>query len=67
MTDRTAATIIAIVVIFGFFLVVLTVLMGFVEISNPEIAKLVGVIVGYLTALLNPIVLSYFKNGGPTP
>jgi hypothetical protein len=66
MTDKSAATIIAIIVILGFFLVVLTVLMGFVDIENAEMAKLVGVIVGYLTALLNPVVMSYFQKG-PKP
>lgn len=58
-----ASTIIAVLVLVGFFSVVTIVLVGFVDISNPEIAKLVGVIVGYLTALLNPIVMSYFKGG----
>lgn len=61
MTNNSAASIIALVVIVGFFLVVLTVLMGFVDIENAEMAKLVGVIVGYLTALLNPVVMSYFR------
>jgi hypothetical protein len=62
----SASTIIAVLVLIGFFAIVLIVLIGFVDIGNPEIAKLVGVIVGYLTALLNPIVMSYFKNGGST-
>lgn len=56
-----ASTIIAILVLVGFFAIVVIVLIGFVDIGNPEIAKLVGVIVGYLTALLNPIVMSYFQ------
>jgi hypothetical protein len=43
--------------------VVIIVLIGFVDISNAETAKLVGVIVGYLTALLNPVIMSYFKGG----
>lgn len=60
----TGQTTIAITIIVGFFAVVLIVLMGFVDIGNAETAKLVGVIIGYLTALLNPVIMSYFK-GGP--
>lgn len=56
-------TVIAMSVILGFFVVVIVVLIGFVDISNAETAKLVGVIVGYLTALLNPVIMSYFKGG----
>jgi hypothetical protein len=59
--------IIAILVILGFFAVVLIVLMGFVNIENAEMAKLVGVIVGYLTGLLQPVIMSYFKAEGPKP
>lgn len=53
--------IIAIIVTLGFFAVVLIVLLGFVEIENAEMAKLVGVIVGYLTGLLQPVIMSYFR------
>lgn len=65
MDRDLSAVIIAVMVISGFFLVVCIVLMGFVDISSPEVAKLVGVIVGYLTALLNPVILSYFKGNIP--
>lgn len=57
--------IIALLVIVGFFAIVAVVLLGFVDIDSPEIAKLVGLIVGYLVALLNPIILRYFE--GPPP
>ncbi len=66
MTKEHGALILALLTIVGFFAVVLVVLFGFVDINNAEIAKLVGVIVGYLTALLNPIVMSYFRGGDDT-
>lgn len=66
MSREMGATVIALLVILGFFVVVIIVLIGFVDISNAETAKLVGVIVGYLTALLNPVIMSYFR-GGPEP
>ncbi len=59
--------VIAMMVILGFFVVVIVVLIGFVDISNTEMAKLVGVIVGYLTALLNPVSMSYFRKEGADP
>lgn len=60
-----ASTVIAILVTLGFFAVVLVVLLGFVDIENAEMAKLVGVIVGYLTGLLQPVIMSYFKGDKP--
>lgn len=63
MNRETASTVVAILVIVGFFSIVAIILVGFVDITNPEMAKLVGVIVGYLTALLNPVIMS-FVNGG---
>jgi hypothetical protein len=61
MTEAQTASIIAILVIVSFFGVVAVVLIGFVDITSPEIAKLVGLLFGYLTALLNPIIMRYFK------
>lgn len=65
MSKETTSLIIAMTVILGFFVVVVVVLIGFVDISNTEMAKLVGVIVGYLTALLNPVIMSYFRKDEP--
>lgn len=67
MTQDQGALILAFLTMIGFFVVVLVVLLGFVDIGNAEIAKLVGVIVGYLTALLNPIIMSYFRGGQEPP
>jgi hypothetical protein len=58
--DQTRAAI-AIIVIVGFFALVAVVLLGFVNIESPEIAKLVGLLVGYIVALMNPIIMAYFK------
>ena len=59
--DNRTASVIAITVIVGFFALVIIVLMGFVDIRDPTIAKLVGTIVGYVTALMNPIIMRYFQ------
>lgn len=57
-----ASTMIALLTIVGLFAIVGIVLLGFVDIGNPEIAKLTGLIVGWLTGLISPIVAAYFKN-----
>jgi hypothetical protein len=61
MTEDQTRSIIAILVIVGFFGLVAVVLLGFVNIDSPEIAKLVGLLVGYIVALMNPIIMRYFK------
>lgn len=68
MNDNLTASVIAILVIVGFFGIVAAVLVGFVDIASPEIAKLVGMLFGYVTALLNPIIMRYFKEpSAPQP
>ena len=64
MTDDMTRTIIAFAIVIGFFAVVLVVLLGFVDVTDPTLAKLIGMMFGYLTALLNPVVFRYF---GQTP
>lgn len=66
MTEAQTRSIIAIIIILGFFALVAVVLLGFVNIESPEIAKLVGLLVGYIVALLNPIIMRYFKEP-PSP
>lgn len=61
MSDNLTASIIAMTVIVGFFGLMIVVLIGIVDVTDPSIAKLVGALFGYLTALLNPIILRYFK------
>jgi hypothetical protein len=62
--ERTRMAI-ALLVIVGFFVLVTVVLMGFVDITSPEIAKLVGLLVGYIVALMNPIIMRYFETSIP--
>lgn len=57
--ERTASAL-AIIVVIGFFVVMLVVLLGFVDVRDPTIAKLVGAVAGYLTAVLNPVIIAYF-------
>lgn len=61
MTEDQTRSVIAILVILGFFGLVAVVLIGFVDITSPEIAKLVGLLVGYIVALMNPIIMRYFN------
>lgn len=65
MSVEHTRLIIAIMVIAGFFVVVAVVLTGFVDIASPELAKLVGMIIGYLVGLMNPIILRYFETPIP--
>lgn len=59
MTERTAH-ILAIMIVACFFAVVIIVLVGLVDVSDPTIAKLIGVVFGYVSALLNPVIYRYF-------
>jgi len=61
MKDAQVRSIIALTVIGGFFGLVLIILIGFVDITDPTIAKIAGTLVGYITALLNPIIMRYFR------
>lgn len=60
MTEEQTRTIIAVLAIAGFLAIVLVVLIGFVDIRDPTTAKIVGTLVGYMTAMLNPIIYRYF-------
>lgn len=69
MTEDRARLIIALVMVAVFVAVVIIALIGLVDIRDPTIAKLVGAVFGYLTALLNPIIFRYFggTHGQPGP
>jgi hypothetical protein len=58
--DDITRSIVAVLIIVGFFAVVMVALLGFVDIREPSIAKLVGMLAGYFTAMLNPIIVRYF-------
>ena len=60
MNDATTRLIIALAVVAVFIVVVLVVLLGLVDVADPTIAKLVGAVFGYVTAMLNPIIYRYF-------
>lgn len=61
MNDDTTRAILAVVVVAGFFGVVGIVLFGFVNVDSPPIAKLAGLIFGYLTGIMQPVITRYFK------
>jgi len=61
MNENLTRSLIAVLVIAGFFGLVAVVLLGFVDIQSPEIAKLVGLLVGYVVAMMNPIIMRYFR------
>jgi hypothetical protein len=67
MNDQTIAAIIAFTLILGFFVLMIVILIGFVDITEPSIAKLVGALFGYFTAMLNPIIVRYFTKKEETP
>lgn len=60
--DDLTRSAVAVLIIAGFFAVVVIILVGLVDVREPTIAKLVGLIFGYLTAMLNPIIVRYFGN-----
>lgn len=64
MTEEHTRALIVVLVFACFIGVMAAVLFGFVQVENPELAKLVGMIFGYITGLLSPIVARYFRNGG---
>ena len=63
MTEERTRTVLALLMVAGFFAVMLVVLLGFVDVREPTIAKLVGALLGYLTAVLNPVIFRYFGGG----
>lgn len=60
-TDQNMRAILALSMIGGFFALVFITLVGFVNIGDPVLAKIVGTLVGYVTALMNPIIRRYFN------
>lgn len=65
MTDAQTRSVIAVLVIAGFFGLVLVVVIGLVDVRDPTIAKIVGTLIGYVTALMNPIIMRYFQAPAP--
>jgi len=65
MTDALTRSIIAILIVVGFFGLIGVVLFGAVDVESPTIAKLLGLLFGYVSGLLQPIILRYFKEPAP--
>lgn len=64
MNDDSTRAIIAILVVVGFYGIIGVVLFGFVDVSDPTLAKLTGGIFGYITAIMTPVITRYFKDSG---
>jgi len=67
LNDQNMRAILALSTIVGFFGLVFITLVGFVNIADPVLAKIIGTLIGYVTALMNPIIRRYFNAdvGGP--
>lgn len=63
MRDELTRQIIAILMVAGFFGVVVVVLI-YVDVSDPAIAKFAGAAFGYLSGLLSTIIFRYFGAKG---
>ena len=62
MTEDQTRSLISALILVGFYSLVVIVLLGFVNIESPEVAKMVGLFSGYGMSMLNPIIQRYFKN-----
>ena len=60
MSEEHTRLVIAVLMVACFVTVVVVVLLGLVDVTEPTIAKLVGAVFGYITAMLNPIIFRYF-------
>ena len=69
MNQDWTRAIIAILVVLGFFAFIGIVLFGFVDVAEPTLAKLVGLMFGDIAGLLQPIIVLYFGSvpSGPPP
>ena len=67
MTPDLTRAIIGITIVIGFFGFVGVVLFGYVNVLDPTIAKLVGLMFGYIGGLLQPVILVYFGQPPAAP
>jgi len=63
MTGEQTRALIAILMIAGFFGLVSFVMLGFANLDKPAIAELFGMLIGYIVAMLQPIIMRYFRDG----
>lgn len=59
--DDLVAHIIAIMLTIGFFILALCALLGFVDLTQPVIATLIGTVLGYAVGQLSPVLGRYFQ------
>ena len=67
LTPDITRAVIGIIIVVGFFAFVGVVLFGYVNVTDPTIAKLVGLMFGYIGGLLQPVILVYFGNAPTLP
>lgn len=63
LEDYTAHGI-AFILTLGFFVLVMTALLGFIDIKDPATTAFLGTAVGYASAKLDPVLARYFGSGG---
>lgn len=63
LEDYTAH-LIATLLTLGFFALVMTALLGFVDIKDPATTAFLGTAVGYASAKLDPVLARYFGSAG---
>jgi ABC-type antimicrobial peptide transport system permease subunit len=64
VSDDLARGLIVVLLIGSFIALMATVLMGMIKIENPEIAKLIGAVFGYVTGMLSAVFAHYFRKNG---
>lgn len=67
MNEEHTRAAIAILVVIGFFAFIILVLMGLVSVENPELAKFVGAVFGYLGGIVSMIFARYFREAPHVP
>jgi hypothetical protein len=59
-SEETARQLLSLIIVGGFFGLLGIILFGFVDVQDPAMAKLVGVITGVLGAKLDVVLYRYF-------
>ena len=59
--DDIVAHTIAVLLTIGFFFLAFAALLGYVDLSQPVIATLIGTVLGYAVGQLNPVMTRYYQ------
>lgn len=59
--DDMVAHTIAILLTVGFFVLALAALLGYVDLSQPVIATLIGTVLGYAVGQMSPVMTRYYQ------